>query len=114
MRDRQIRVEFYLNDTEADRLNELARRAGRSKSSWLRSAVMGYQLCEKPDPEFYRAMRELSRFGNNLNQLTAIANALGFLDVSALTEEIQQWHKFRADIYKTYLEPRRIQRNGSL
>ena len=38
--------------------------------------VMGYRLCEKPDPEFYKIMRELSAIGNRINQLAAKANAL--------------------------------------
>ncbi len=37
--------------------------------------VKGYRLCEKPDPEFYKMMRELSAIGNRINQLAVKANA---------------------------------------
>jgi hypothetical protein len=37
--------------------------------------VKGYKLCEKPDPEFYKMMRELSAIGNRINQLAVKANA---------------------------------------
>lgn len=114
MRDRQIRVEFYLNDAEADRLNNLTQRAGRSRSSLLRAMIMGYRLCEKPDPEFYRIMRELSGIGNRINQLAIKANALGFVDAPMLKQEAKQWQDFRLAISRTYLLPRKESENGGL
>ena len=42
----------------------------------LLSACRPLALCEKPDPEFYKIMRELSAIGNRINQLAAKANAL--------------------------------------
>lgn len=113
-RQRRNRVEFCLNDTELERLNALTQKSGRSKSSWLRAVIMGYRLCEKPDSAFYDAMKELTRFGNNLNQLTAKAHSLGFVDAPALEREIQQWQKFRMDIFQTYLQPRKEQCNGGV
>ena len=69
--------------------------------------VKGYRLCEKPDPEFYKIMRELSAIGNRINQLAAKANALGFVDTPMLNEEARKWHEFQIDIRKKYLLPRR-------
>lgn len=114
MRKPTVDILLRLDENEAAYLDRLVKQSGRSRSSFLRAVIMNYQLCEKPGLEFYRAMRELSRFGNNLNQLTAKANALGFIDTLELQKEMQQWQKFRTDIYKAYLEPRRIPRNGGL
>lgn len=114
MRKQTVDILLRLSEEEAAYLDRMVERTGRTRSAFLREVILNYQLCEKPDPEFYRAMRELSRFGNNLNQLTAKANTLGFVDVPALQKEIQQWQKFRKDIYTIFLEPKRIQRNGSL
>ena len=107
MRNRKVQILFRLTDDEAEQLNELVRRSGRSREAFLREMVKGYQLCEKPDPEFYKIMRELSAIGNRINQLAAKANALGFVDTPMLNEEARKWHEFQIDIRKKYLLPRR-------
>ena len=50
-------------------------------------------------------MRELNAIGNNINQLVAKANALGFIDASMLKAEALRWHQFQADIEATFLRP---------
>ena len=90
MRKRSVQILFRLNEEEAEYLYELVRKSGRSKEAFLREMVKGYQLCEKPDPEFYRIMRELSAIGNRINQLAAKANALNFIDTPMLHEEARK------------------------
>ena len=105
MRKRNVQILFRLTEEEAEHLNELVRKSGRSKEAFLREMVRGYQFCEKPDPEFYKLMRELSAIGNRINQLAVKANALGFVDAPQLKKEAERWHKFQADIERTYLRP---------
>ena len=104
---RNVQILFRLTEEEAEHLNELVRKSGRSKEAFLREMVRGYQLCEKPDPEFYKMMRELSAIGNRINQLAVKANALGFVDAPMLRVEARKWHEFQIDIRKRYLLPRR-------
>ena len=108
MRKRSVQILFRLNEEEAEYLYELVRKSGRSKEAFLREMVKGYQLCEKPDPEFYRIMRELSAIGNRINQLAAKANALNFIDTPMLREEAREWHDFQLDVRKKYLLPRKV------
>ena len=75
MRKRNVQILFRLTDEEAEQLYALVKKSGRSKEAFLREMVRGYRLCEKPDPEFYQIMRELSAIGNRNNQLAAKANA---------------------------------------
>ncbi len=105
---RNVQILFRLTEEEAEQLNELVRKSGRSKEAFLREMVRGYQLCEKPDPEFYKMMRELSAIGNRINQLAVKANALGFIDTPMLREEARKWHEFQIEIRKRYLLPRRL------
>ena len=107
MRKRSVQILFRLNEEEAEYLYELVRKSGRSKEAFLREMVKGYQLCEKPDPEFYRIMRELSAIGNRINQLAAKANALNFIDTPMLREEAKRWQEFRLDVSRSYLLPRK-------
>ena len=108
MRTRSVQILFRLNEEEAEYLYELVRKSGRSKEAFLREMVKGYQLCEKPDPEFYRIMRELSAIGNRINQLAAKANALNFIDTPMLHEEARKWHDFQLGVRKKYLLPRKV------
>jgi hypothetical protein len=105
VRKRNVQILFRLNEEEAQQLYELVRRSGRSKEALLRAMVKGYQLCEKPDPEFYKMMRELSAIGNRVNPLAAKANALGFVDAPMLKEEAGKWHDFQIEVRKKYLLP---------
>ena len=107
MRNRKVQILFRLTDDEAEQLHELVRKSGRSREAFLREMVKGYQLCEKPDPEFYKIMRELSAIGNRINQLAAKANALDFVDAPMLREEAKRWREFRLDVSKSYLLPRK-------
>ena len=108
MRNRKVQILFRLTDDEAEQLHELVRRSGRSREAFLREMVKGYQLCEKPDPEFYRIMRELSAIGNRINQLAAKANALNFVDTPMLYDEAKRWRDFRLDVGRCYLVPRKM------
>lgn len=48
---------------------------------------------------------ELSAIGNNINQLAVKANSLGFVDAPQLKKEAERWHKFQADVERTFLRP---------
>jgi Ribbon-helix-helix protein, copG family len=114
MRKRKVQILFRLDDEEAEYLSELVGRSGRSKEAFLREMIKGYQLCEKPDPEFYRVMRELSGIGNRVNQLAVKANALNFVDTPMLNQEAKKWHEFQLDVRRQYLLPKKVSHNGGV
>ena len=105
MRKRNVQILFRLTEEDAEQLYSLVKKSGCSKEAFLRGMVKGYRLCEKPDPEFYKMMRELSAIGNRINQLAA--NALNFVDAPMLKEEAQRWHEFQIAVRKKYLLPRK-------
>lgn len=107
MRKRNVQILFRLTEEEAQQLYHLVRKSGRSKEAFLREMIKGYRLCEKPDPEFYQMMRELSAIGNRINQLAVKANALNFVYTPMLREEARKWHEFQIEIRKKYLLPTR-------
>ena len=107
MRKRNVQILFRMNEEEAEHLYDLVRKSGDSKEALLRAMVKGYRLCEKPDPEFYKILRELSAIGNRINQLAAKANALDYIDTPMLQEEAARWRQFQTDVRKTYLLPKR-------
>ena len=94
MRKRNIQKIVRFSRDEAQDLQKKAKKA-----------CLSDEPREKPDERFYDVMRELSSIGNNINQLAVKANALGFVDAPQLKKEAERWHKFQADIERTYLRP---------
>ncbi len=105
MRTRNIQKIIRLNRSEAQDLQKKAKKACVSEAGLIRLLLKGYEPREKPDEKFYDAMRELSAIGNNIHQLSAKANALGFVDAPMLKREAQRWHKFQAEIERNFLRP---------
>ena len=105
MRTRNIQKIVRFNRSEAQDLQKKAKKACVSEAGLIRLLIKGYEPREMPDERFYDVMREPSAIGNNINQLAAKANALGFVDAPMLKREAERWHKFQADIERTFLRP---------
>lgn len=105
MRKRNIQKIVRFSRDEAQDLQKKAKKACLSEAGLIRLLLLGYEPREKPDERFYDVMRELSSIGNNINQLAVKANTLGFVDAPQLKKEAERWHKFQADIERTYLRP---------
>ena len=102
---RTIKKQFWFSRDEAQDLQKKAKKACLTEAALVRLLLRGYEPREKPDERFYDAMRELSAIGNNINQLAAKANTLGFVDAPQLKKEAERWHKFQADVERTFLRP---------
>lgn len=48
MRKRNVQILFRLTEEEAEHLNEIVRKSGRSKEAFLREMVRGYQSARSP------------------------------------------------------------------
>lgn len=105
MSKRTIKKQFWLSRSEAQDFQKKAKKACLSEAGLIRLLLKGYEPREKPDVDFYEAMKELSAIGNNINQLAVKANSLGFVDAPQLKKEAERWHKFQADMERTYLRP---------
>ena len=91
---RTVEKHIRLTEDEARDLREKAKRCNLTESALIRLLIQGYEPKEKPDDRFYETMRQLSSIGNNINQLAAKANSLGFIDKKKLEREIERWHQF--------------------
>ena len=98
MRKRNIQKIVRFNRKEAQDLAAKAKKACLSEAGLIRLLIRGYEPKEKPDDRFYDVMRELSSIGNNVNQLAAKANTLGFIDAPMLKNEAAKWNKFQSEI----------------
>ena len=105
MRKRNVDKHIWFSRAEAQELQRKAKKACLSEAGLIRLLIKGYEPKEKPDDRFYDVMRELSAIGNNINQLAAKANTLGFIDAPMLKNEVEKWNKFQAEVERHYLRP---------
>ena len=101
-----VRKTLRLMPGEAKELSEKAGTAGMCEADYLRLLIT-----QKPNdyPEIRILLKELinevNAIGNNINQLSVKANALGFIDSQMLKNEAQRWHKFQTDVEREFLRP---------
>ena len=100
MRLRKYKFECYLDKKENRQLTESAERAGLSKSEYFRKLLTGQKIKELPPMEFYDVLKELRQINNNMNQIAAKANSIGFIDISEYRENAAQLQKVIGDIMK--------------
>ena len=105
MRKRNVDKHIWFSRAEAQELQRKAKKACLSEAGLIRLLIKGYEPKEKPDDRFYDVMRELSAIGNNINQLAAKANTLGFIDAPMLKNEAEKWNKFQSDVERNFLRP---------
>ena len=74
-KNRSSQVTFWVTLSERDRISANAERAGVSMSAYIRSLALGKPLRQKPSVLADELIRQLSRIGNNLNQLLRHAQA---------------------------------------
>src|SRR5574344_1308994 len=103
MRTRSIKKQFWLNEQENEMLALNSTKAGLTESDYLRYIILGYTLKEKPDERFYEVMKQMRSIAHNLNQLTAKAHSLGFIDELSLKKQKELWIDFMDKIKKEFL-----------
>ena len=78
-RMKEIKVRF--TDDELDRLNSLVVASNaKSREDFVRLALTGAIIRERPPAEYGQIVRELRRIGSNIDQILVKARALGFVD----------------------------------
>lgn len=103
MREKIARFEMKLSYDEEEKLKADSLRANLTKSEYVRRLIMNCKLKEKPDDRFYEVMRELTRMGNNLNQIAHVANYSKDIDKNFYNAEAKKWNKFMNQVKEEYL-----------
>lgn len=106
--EKRIKKQFWLNEKQNAKLKRIAKKTGLTETAIVRMLLSDLESKEKPDGRFYEAMREVYAIGNNLNQLAAKANSLGFIDAKILQSEIRKWNEFILKIEEQFLKPDKI------
>lgn len=105
MRNRTIKKQFWLNETEEKLLKEKSKKAGLSEAEFIRSFINDYKLKEKPDENFYYVLKDLRGIATNVNQLARQANRYQYVDSNKFFAIADKISDFIIAIQETYLTP---------
>ena len=103
MRKRPIKMQIWLNDIEYKKLIDDSKKENTTMSDHIRKLILGAKLKEKPGIEFYNVMNEMSRIGNNLNQIAKKANSLDFINTKEYQENADELKNLITEIKEKYL-----------
>ncbi len=109
MRQRSIPIRIWLDEKEEHLLKTNAKKTGLSISGYLRSLLIGHVPRAQPSEDFFLLYRELNAVGNNLNQIAARANAIGFINAHDFTNAAKEVQNMTLKIYQAVTRPERIE-----
>ena len=84
MRNHPITFHIRFTEKEYERLCKYAAKAGLPKTTYIRHMINGNQPKEAPSVDYFAMVQEIYAVGNNLNQLTARAHYLGWVESDQL------------------------------
>ena len=106
-RKRQNDFHVYLDDYELEQLNNLCDKTRLDRSKIIRFLLLKVKLIEAPPVDYKHFIIELRRVGTNLNQLTAKANTVGFIDRNECKTVLDEIRKLEREIAKQFRIGRR-------
>ena len=93
-RYRSIQVKTRLNEREYHLLSQKIKASGMSKSVYLRKMILDGYIIHQDYGVLKECVAALGRIGNNLNQLTKVANTYHDINIPELTrmaDEVSEW-----------------------
>lgn len=107
MRARTIKKNFWLNEDENKILRAKCQRANITEADFFRALIMDCQIKEKPDKDFYDAIKTIRGIAINLNQIARKANSLNLIDAPLYKKMADKVCDFMIDIKAKYLIDRK-------
>ena len=106
MRNRNIKINVFLNEEEKKIFDEKVKKSGLNKSEFFRKIILDYQLREQPDERFYEILSLLRNMVNNLNQMARTYNRYqGYMREDKFTPLLNQIQDFVLSMQEVYLTP---------
>ncbi len=104
MRYRNKKKQFWFSEEECKILAINSAKAGLTESEYIREVILGYKLKEKPDDRFYDNLKVIRGLANNMNQISAKAHSLGFIDELSYNKNVEMIKKFIKEFKQEYLK----------
>ena len=108
MRNRNIKINVFLNEDENKILNEKVKKSGLNKSEFFIKIILDYQLKEKPDEKFYEILSQFRGMATNLNQVARTYNKYqGYMREDKINPLLNQIQNFILVLEEVYLIPQK-------
>ena len=108
MRNRNIKINIFLNEEEKKIFDEKVKKSGLNKSEFFRKIILDYQLREQPDERFYEILSLLRNMANNLNHMARTYNRYqGYMREDKFTPLLNQIQDFVLSMQEVYLTPQK-------
>ena len=88
MMRRTKEIKVRMTEDEFDRVTALAQATVFSREEFIREALRGTTIRERPPAEYGEIVREMRRIGSNVHQLLLKARTLEFVDEIMLQETV--------------------------
>lgn len=103
------RVEIKVESSQLEKLETLSRKAGLSKSAYIRRMIDGVVPQERPPVDFQKILTQMRYISNSMNQLARKANSTGHVDAEKIQMLAEQFKPLASMLYRYVTLP--IKRN---
>ena len=110
MRNRNVKIQVWLNKKEAEELQKKAKRSHISVAAYIRHLINGVVPQDAPPPDYYSMMQQLYRIGNSLNQIAQKAHTLNVIDVQRYDAAYRQFETAVKEITAAVVQPKPMDR----
>ena len=105
MRNRNVHIQCWLDEKEAERLAKMVKRSGLSREAYLRQLINGLIPRDAPPPDYFSMMNALYAVGDTLSQIAQDARARGQLDAERYSGAVQLFKRVAEDITVAVILP---------
>lgn len=110
MRKRDVHVQLWLNQKEAETLSLNAERCRLTQSAYLRHLIMGYIPREAPLLDYHAMMRQIFHAGRSLNQIATKAHVLNVIDARRYDESVRMLEDAILKIEDAAIMPQKMEK----
>ena len=110
MRKRNVHIQLWLDEKEADRFNTLVNRSGLPREVYLRHLINSVIPTDAPPPDYFSMMTQIRRVGVNLNQIAKKAHTLNMVDAARYDECVTMLKSSILEITNAVMLPRKMER----
>jgi len=114
VRKRDVHIQLWLNEKEAEALSRNAKKCRLSQSAYLRHLIMGYIPRKAPPPDYHAMMQQIYHVGRSLNQIAAKAHVLNVVDTQRYDESVRMLENAILKIEDAVIVPQKMEKEGLL
>ena len=114
LRRRDVHIQLWLNEKEAEALSRNADRCRLTQSAYLRHLIMGYVPREAPPLDYRAMMQQIYHVGRSLNQIAAKAHVLNVVDTQRYDESVRMLENAILKIEDAVIVPQKMEKEGLL